>query len=379
MEHESKHRRNDHLGSQGREGAGAQAPSRHGRIRQARLLRVLAAAACLALAGGALAQPFHNNYPHPPKESFWAWKWEEFRNGTPDAPPGGWKIPSMKADAPLIRANTTEATVTWIGHACFLVQLAGKNILFDAQFSPRASPVSFAGPPRIVALPIDIPELPRIDVVMISHNHYDHLDEASVKRQAAAPGGSPRFLVPMGLAIWFRGIGITRVEEFNWWQSTAEGPLAITFVPSQHWSKRTFWDTNESLWGGWVVDGGGLKLVHVGDTGYSKDFADIGARLGPFEYAFIPIGAYAPRWFMKTMHLDPQEALRVRSDLRAARAIGMHWGTFGSLTDEPMDEPPAWLARERDARGLDPGQFDVMKIGETRKMVPCAPKTPLSC
>lgn len=345
----------------------------------ARILCRLAAVACVALAANALAQPFRNNYPHPPKESFWAWKWEQIRDGTPDAPPGGWQFPSMKTDAAALRANTTEATVTWIGHACFLVQLAGKNILFDAQFSARASPVQFAGPPRIVPLPIDIPELPRIDAVMLSHNHYDHLDEDSVKRLAAMAGGSPRFLVPMGLAKWFRGIGIERVEEFNWWQSTTEGALRVTFVPSQHWSKRTLWDTNESLWGGWVVEGGGLKLVHVGDTGYSKDFADIGARLGPFDYAFIPIGAYAPRWFMKAMHVDPPEAIRVRADLRAARAIGMHWGTFASLTDEPMDEPPAWLAREREARGLAADQFGVMKIGETRKMAKCAPKTPSSC
>ena len=343
-------------------------------------MRGLAALACLALSACAAAQPFHNNYPHPPPQSFWAWKWEEFRNGTPpDAPPGGWKIPAVATDAQALRANTTEATVTWIGHSCFLVQLAGKNLLFDAQFSPRASPVAFAGPARIVALPIDIAQLPRIDLVMISHNHYDHLDEASVKRLAARAGGSPRFLVPKGLAAWFRDLGIARVEEFDWWQAAQEGPLRITFVPSQHWSKRTLWDTNETLWGGWVVEGGGLKLVHVGDTGYSKDFGDIGARLGPFDYAFLPIGAYAPRWFMRAHHIDPPEALRIRADLKARHAIGMHWGTFGSLTDEPLDEPPAWLAREREALGLSPQQFDVMKIGETRKMVPCDPRIPSSC
>ncbi len=140
-------------------------------------------------------------------------------------------------------------------------------------------------------------------------------------------------------------------------------------VPVQHWSRRTFWDTNRTLWGGWVIEGAGLKLVHTGDLGYSQDARDIGQRLGPFDMALIPIGAYAPRWFMKTMHVNPAEAVQVRADLRARRAIGMHWGTF-RLTDEPLDEPPAVLATQRAAAGLSQEDFDVMKIGETRRIVP---------
>jgi len=141
-------------------------------------------------------------------------------------------------------------------------------------------------------------------------------------------------------------------------------------VPVQHWSKRTLWDTNRSLWGGWAIEGAGLKVLHTGDLGYSRDALDIGERLGPFDLALIPIGAYAPRWFMKTMHVDPGEAIRVRADLRAARAIGMHWGTFENLTDEPLDEPPALLAAQRAQAGLAPDEFDVMKIGETRRIIP---------
>jgi N-acyl-phosphatidylethanolamine-hydrolysing phospholipase D len=140
------------------------------------------------------------------------------------------------------------------------------------------------------------------------------------------------------------------------------------FVPVQHWSKRTLTDANQTLWGGWVVEGEGLRLIHTGDTGYSKDFQDIGERLGPFDMAFIPIGAYAPRWFMQVMHIDVAEAVQVRADLRAERAIGMHWGTFESLADEPLDEPPLELARQRQLRGLAPHQFDVLKIGETRRL-----------
>jgi N-acyl-phosphatidylethanolamine-hydrolysing phospholipase D len=312
---------------------------------------------------------FRNNYPHDPKQSFWLWKWEQLKEGVPKPPPGGWKIPHVKTDAAALKANTSLPTATWIGHSAFLIQLAGKNILVDPQFSARASPVQFAGPQRIVPLPIAIEELPRIDVVLVSHNHYDHLDVDTVKRLAAIPGGSPLFLVPLGLKDWFHRIAIDHVEELDWWDARVDGPLKVTLVPVQHWSKRTLWDTNKTLWGGWVIEGGGLKLVHTGDLGYSKDARDIGERLGPFDLAFIPIGAYAPRWFMKAMHVNPAEAVQLRADLRARRAIGMHWGTFENLTDEPLDEPPAVLAQRRAAAGLAPDQFDVMKIGETRGIV----------
>lgn len=314
------------------------------------------------------AEGFRNNYPHDPPASFWLWKWEQMKNGVPQPPPGGWRIPWVKTDAAALRANGSEPTVTWIGHAAFLLQVGGRNVLIDPQFSERASPVAFAGPRRIVPLPIAVEELPRIDVVLITHNHYDHLDVASVRALAARPEGSPLFLVPLGLKAWLAELGIDRAEELDWWQSREAAGLAFTLVPVQHWSKRTLWDTNKTLWGGWIVAGAGLRIVHTGDLGYSKDARDIGERLGPFDLALIPVGAYAPRWFMKTHHVDPDEAIRVRADLRAARAIGMHWGTFEHLTDEPLDEPPRWLARRRTELGLAPADFDVMKVGETRRI-----------
>jgi L-ascorbate metabolism protein UlaG (beta-lactamase superfamily) len=315
------------------------------------------------------ADGFRNNYPQDPKESFWLWKWEQLRHGVPEAPPGGWKIPVADPDPEALR-NNRGPSMTWIGHASVLFQLGGMNVLVDPQFSERASPVSFAGPRRIVPLTIDVPALPKIDVVLISHNHYDHLDTDSVRRLAAMPSGSPLFLVPLGLKAWFASKGIDRVEEYDWWQLHELGGMRFTLVPVQHWSKRTLTDTNQTLWGGWVIEGAGLKIVHTGDLGYSQDARDIGERLGPFDLAFIPIGAYAPRWFMRLSHIDVPEAIRVRADLRARRAIGMHWGTFEHLTDEPLDEPPAWLARERAAAGLATEDFDVMKIGETRPIVP---------
>ncbi len=344
-------------------------------------MRPLILALLLAHAGTAFAQGaprdadgYRNNYPHPEKASFWAWQFERMRDGLPKPPPGGWNLPAVRTDAEALRAPGTNPSMTWIGHATVLVRLAGRNVLFDPMFSERASPVAFAGPKRIVPLPLSVADLPRIDVVMISHNHYDHLDEASVRQLAAMPQGSPRFLVPLGLKAWFLDLGIERVEEYDWWNATTEGALTITFVPVQHWSRRRLDDINQTLWGGWVVEGEGLRLIHTGDTGYSGDFRDIGARLGPFDMAFIPIGAYAPRWFMKVMHLDVPEAVQVRADLRAERAIGMHWGTFEGLTDEPLDEPPRILAQQRQARGLLPAQFDVMKIGETRRLQMASPR-----
>jgi L-ascorbate metabolism protein UlaG (beta-lactamase superfamily) len=349
-------------------------------ISRGRLTAIMICAQC-AIFGGLFAQAqasppphhtpegFRNNYPHEAKQSFWLWKWEQLKHGVPKPPPGGWKIPHVKTDAAALAANTTQATLTWIGHAAFLIQLGGMNVLVDPQFSPRASPMPFAGPKRIVPLPIDVPSLPRIDVVLVTHNHYDHLDLPSVRRLAATPDGGPLFLVPLGLKQWFNDNGVARVEEYDWWQSRAEGPLAFTLVPVQHWSRRTLWDTDRTLWGGWVIEGAGLKIVHTGDLGYSRDARDIGERLGPFDMALIPIGAYAPRWFMKAMHVDPAEAVQLRADLRARRAVAMHWGTFEHLTDEPLDEPPAVLAAQRAAAGLAPDEFDVMKIGETRSII----------
>ena len=316
--------------------------------------------------GGEAHGRFRNNYPEAPPQSFWLWKWEQWREGVPKPPPGGWNMPYMRADVEGLRANRERPTVTWIGHSSFLVQLAGANILFDPQFSERASPVAFAGPKRAVPLPLALEELPPIDVVAISHNHYDHLDVETVRRLARQPSGSPLFLVPLGLEAWFHGIGIDRVIELGWWQSHEVAGLRFTLAPVQHWSKRTLWDANETLWGAWVAEGGGLRVIHTGDLGYSKDTQDIGERLGPFDLAMIPIGAYAPRWFMKAHHVDVPEALQVRRDLRAARAVGMHWGTFADLTDEPLDEPPRVLEAQRRQAGLGREAFDVMKIGETR-------------
>ena len=311
------------------------------------------------------ARGFRNPDPIFERPSFWRWKWQELTGGVPTEPSGGWNIPSMRTDAAAL-AGATAPAMTWIGHATVLVHIAGKNILFDPIFSDYVAPPF--GPRRVPPLPIAIDELPTIDVVMISHNHYDHLDEASVRRLASRQQGGPIFLVPLGLKAWFLERGIERVQEFDWWQSTQQGPLKITFVPANHWSRRTLTDTNETLWGGWVVEGDGLRLIHTGDTAWSPLFREIGKRFGGFDMAFIPIGAYSPRWYMGYVHVDVVEAEEIRVDLNAKRAIGIHWGTYSPLANEPLDEPPRELARVRGALGLTPDQFDVMKIGETRPL-----------
>jgi L-ascorbate metabolism protein UlaG (beta-lactamase superfamily) len=314
------------------------------------------------------AEGFRNNYPHPEKSGFWRWKWEQWRDGVPKEPPGGWRFEVASADAEALRARRHNPGVTWIGHATLLVQVGGLNVLTDPIFSERASPVPFAGPKRVVPPEPAPGELPHIDAVVISHDHYDHLDIPSVRLLAAQPGGSPRFFVGLGLKRWFEARGIADVVELDWWERTEFKGLDLHFVPVQHWAKRTLWDENQRLWGGWVLRHPEFSFFFAGDAGYSRDFADIGARFGGFDLAAIPIGSYAPRWFMKIMHVDAAEAVQAHRDVRARQSVGMHWGTFASLSDEDLHEPPRMLAAARAAAGLAEEDFFVMKHGETRRL-----------
>jgi N-acyl-phosphatidylethanolamine-hydrolysing phospholipase D len=303
---------------------------------------------------------FRNNYPHAEKGGFWRWKWEQLRDGLPRDPEDGYRFETA---APTLVGNPS---VTWVGHATVLLRVGGMSVLTDPHFSERASPVSFAGPKRVVPAVPRLEELPRIDAVVISHNHYDHLDQDSVRRLAEQAGGSPRFFVPLGLKDWFARRGIEDVEELDWWERRDYKGLEIHFVPVQHWSKRTLTDENQTLWGGWVVRHPELSFFFAGDAGYSQDFADIRKRFGGFDLAAIPIGAYAPRWFMQIMHLDPSEAVRVHHDVNARQSVAIHWGTFANLTDESLYEPPQRLADERRKAGLAEDAFFVLKHGETR-------------
>lgn len=312
-------------------------------------------------------QGFRNVYPHPEKSGFWKWKWEQWRDGLPNKPAGGYRFETARPDAAFLRANRRETTVTWVGHATVLLQTAGVNILTDPQFSERASPVSFAGPKRVVPPLPALADLPHIHAVLISHDHYDHLDVASVTALARQPGGSPRFFAGLGTKAWFAELGITDVVELDWWQRVEFMGLDLHFVPVQHWSKRTLTDENQRLWGGWVVRQPVFSFFFTGDAGYSADFADVGRRFGGFDLAAIPIGAYEPRWFMKIMHVNPEESVRVHRDVKSRVSLGIHWGTFDDLTDESLYEPPKALAAAAAKAGLAPGEFFVLKHGETRR------------
>lgn len=315
---------------------------------------------------------FRNNYVEElgnDRASFWKWQWERLRAGLPRPPANGYAFPIVAADVPYLKANRSERTATWIGHATVLLQIGGVNILTDPHLTARASPVSFAGPVRKVPPALMFEELPRIDVVVISHNHYDHLDEGTVRRLAAQSGGGPRFLVPLGVKAWFTGLGIMEVDEFDWWDRTTFGGVEFHFTPAQHWSARSWTDRSQTLWGGWYMRGAGMNILFAGDTGYSKDFQDIATRLGRVDFAMLPIGAYEPRWFMRTQHVDPAEAVRIHQDLGAHLSLGVHWGTF-EMTDEPLDEPPKKLAMALKEAAIDPARFVAVRHGETLRLSP---------
>ena len=249
--------------------------------------------------------------------------------------------------------------VTWIGHASFLLRLGGMRFLTDPVFAERASPLSFAGPPRLVAAGVPLSELPRVDFAVISHDHYDHADLGAIRSLARR---GVRFVVPVGVGELVRGVGGEAVE-LDWWQTAEVGGLRVHCVPAQHFSGRGLFDRNRRLWAGFVVEGAGRRVYHAGDTGYFRGFAEIAARLGPVDLALLPIGAYLPRAMMQRVHMDPAEAVQAALDLRARATVGMHFGTF-DLSDEDLAEPPRRFLAEAAARGL--ANAGVMRIGETR-------------
>ena len=225
----------------------------------------------------------------------------------------------------------------WIGHSTFLINLNGVYILTDPIFSDRASPLKNIGPKRLIEPAININEIPKVDIVTISHNHYDHLDIKSLKI-IANKFPQAKFLVPVGDKKLLEKNNIDNIFEFQWWDTMSINDIDITFTPVQHWSARGIFDRNKSLWGGWYFNDHELKLFHAGDSGYSKDFVDIKNNLGAPDLAFIPIGAYDPEWFMSESHMNPEEAVKVSLDLNAKQSIGMHWGTF-TLTSEDTIDP----------------------------------------
>ncbi|HMM46369.1 MAG TPA: MBL fold metallo-hydrolase [Thiobacillaceae bacterium] len=298
---------------------------------------------------------------------FWRWQWERKTRGLPRPPAPSHRNWRVAPDLAALHSPVSNPSVTWIGHATLLLRLGGLNVLTDPHFSERASPVGFAGPRRYHPPGLALAELPQIDVVVISHNHYDHLDAASVDALHAHFGEALRFLVPLGLKPWFERRGITNVAEFDWWDETVVDGVYFVLTPAQHWSGRGLFDRNRTLWGGWAIRASDANVYFAGDTGYSKGFTEIGRRLGPFDFAAIPIGAYAPAWFMGPQHVDPAQALQIHRDVGARQSMGIHWGVF-ELADDALDAAPQALADAREAAAIPEQAFYVLKIGETRRI-----------
>ena len=257
-------------------------------------------------------------------------------------------------------ANAPQRFAVWGGHSTMLVVLEGKLILTDPILSEYCSPVQFAGPKRYTPPAIDKDVLTMVDLVLISHNHYDHLDYNTVM----LIGNHAKWIVPLGLKQWFKEQGIYEVKEYDWWDDDLVEGVKITCLPSQHWSKRTVIKEFDTLWASWAVEHEGFKFWFAGDTGYnSNQFREIGEKAGPFDFSAIPIGGYDPRWFMSNFHVDPGEAVAIHLDVRSKRSVGVHWGTF-VLTTEPVNEPPQKLKQVMVEKGMNPLEFIAPVHGE---------------
>ncbi len=263
-------------------------------------------------------------------------------------------IPRVANDGSSLAGLAGSAEITWVGHATFAVHDEGDVFLTDPHFGERALVVRRESPPGI---PIEA--VPPDAFAVLSHNHYDHLDRWTVEH---LPKGVAWY-VPLGMAEWFEARGVERVVELDWWQSARHGRFELTCLPSQHWTRRIEQGTNAALWCSWLIDSGKRRYYFAGDTGYFHGFAEYGRRYGPIDVAMLPIGAYAPRWFMQTQHMDPAEAWQAFVDLGARWFLPMHWGTF-DLTDEPLDLPPRELAEAVSRAGGDVARVKQLAIGE---------------
>jgi L-ascorbate metabolism protein UlaG (beta-lactamase superfamily) len=269
--------------------------------------------------------------------------------------PPGRPAPVVEPDFDLIHGDSAEPWLTWLGHASFLGSIGGQRFLIDPVFSPHAGWFYR----RHLPPPMTIDQLPAIDLVMVTHNHYDHLD-AGVYRSLR---DKVTVVAPRGMGPWMRRRGCTRVTELEWWQRTEVGGIRVTLVPACHWSRRGIFDTNSVLWGGYVIEGEGHAVYHSGDTASFAGFGEIGRRFPGLDAAMLTIGGYEPAWFMEHYHLNPEQAGRAFLELGARRLLPMHWGTF-QLTDEPLCEPIGRMRSWWQENGpTNPCQLEVLDVG----------------
>jgi len=309
-------------------------------------------------------QQYFNEYPTPPRGIRDMLRWQLGRG--PVEPPrvDPARLPAYQPQSVnpgnLSQPPPDNFQVTWIGHSSFLIQIGGRNILTDPIFG-NCQPIPM---PKLRRLPppgIPFEALPPIHDVVISHNHYDHLDDPTIRRL----GDEPHYWLPAGLAPWFHKRDLWRCREVPWWGTArlAAGWELIA-VPAQHFSARSFYDRDTTHWCGWVLRRDKQSIYFAGDTGYCPTFRQIGERFGGFDLALIPIGAYRPRWIMQPIHVDPYEAVQIHLDVRARQSVACHWGTF-RLTDEPPGEPPMALRQAMLDRKLPPERFRALRFGET--------------
>jgi L-ascorbate metabolism protein UlaG (beta-lactamase superfamily) len=252
---------------------------------------------------------------------------------------------------------------TFINHASFLLQIGSVNLVTDPVYSERVGPANLGGPKRTRPPGVPFADLPDVHVVLLSHNHYDHLDLATLRRLRER--SEPLVVTPLGNGRLLRRKGFARVIELDWWERTAlpEG-IELMLTPAQHFSSRQIFDRDHTLWGGFVISAGQRRIYFVGDSGYGEHFQEIGRRVPEIDLALIPIGAYEPRWFMRYAHVNPDEAVRVHLEVRARLSVGMHFGTF-QLTDEAIDDPPRALQEALRRHGVSPENFLVPEFGQT--------------
>ena len=299
---------------------------------------------------------FFNPNGHTENSFFDLLKWQF------TAEKGSWPEEVKNKKYPRVSLTNQKAVLTFIGHASFLIQVPGVNILTDPIFSERASPVRFAGPKRVRNPGIEIQDLPKIDVVLVSHNHYDHLDIESLKTLHKI--SNPLIVVPLGDKDLLEKAGIGNVLELDWWQNVHIKDVKLTFTPSHHWSARSLFDKCESLWGAFFITTPKAKIYFGGDTGYDTHFLQTKEKLGVPDIALIPIGAYEPRWFMKSHHLNPEEAVRAHKDLESKLSFGMHMMTF-QLSDESYEAPVEELEKAKIKFQIEPQKFQILDVGES--------------
>ncbi|WP_437613247.1 MBL fold metallo-hydrolase [Erwinia sp. V71] len=293
------------------------------------------------------------------------WQKEHKAQGLPFPPAGGYDQFIAQWWQPADLSGDNDA-IWWLGHACLMLRINQRYTLIDPALSQRASPLRFYGPQRKTPAALRIDDLPALDAVLISHNHYDHLDLPTIRR-ILRRFPDVQFIVPLGLKSWFTRLGARHVVQLDWWQKTQQHTMTVHAVPARHWSMRTLKDRNRSLWCGWVIRTESLNFWFTGDSGYSENLLEIPRRLGPFNLAALPVGAYAPKWFMQGQHMDPSQAVSLHQALGCPLSIPIHWGVF-DLADESLDTPPQELAQAMQVAELDPQRFQAWKIGARHEL-----------